>query len=107
LSTTDYRLVGAKNTATGKYTNSYAVGDDNSVSLNVMDPNTGDLDQVTITDIAKASDIQDVKDNAVLYDNTGKDSVTLKGTERHEDYEPERWRHIFYIQRCRERQPAL
>jgi autotransporter adhesin len=80
LSTTDYRLVGAKNTATGKYTNSYAVGDDNSVSLNVMDPNTGDLDQVTITDIAKASDIQDVKDNAVLYDNTGKDSVTLKGT---------------------------
>jgi autotransporter adhesin len=75
-SQTDYRLVGAKD-ANGTYTDSYQVGADHSVQLNVQDQqNPTQVDTVTINDVAKASEVGDVSSIANdLKNGTGTTTV--------------------------------
>ena len=86
ISTNDYRLVGSGKDGTG----SYAPDENGEITLQVKDNKTGDIKNVTLTDIASAEDVttnatnigilQEADKLNVKYDSPAKDSVTLGGT---------------------------
>jgi spore germination cell wall hydrolase CwlJ-like protein len=86
LSTTDYRLVGSKNSTTGKYTEAYTVDADHTVALNVQDPNTGDLDQVKITGLATTSDVTKAATEVKAGTNVTSVDKTADATDGHSVY---------------------
>ena len=75
-SATDYRLIANPNNAAD---GSYKV-ENNQVDLKVKDEKSSDVKTVTIKDIASKTELDNVKDRSVKYDdNTGHDTVTLEG----------------------------